>query len=97
MAAACPQCGNRTNRVKEFLTDPGSKEFSPSRLVFLVVNLVYIPLLFYLTVRHGINFSEVVKLILGLNAAPALIYGGNSVSNAIFRWANGKDNPQAQG
>lgn len=77
----------RFHRISELWTDPSSGDLSASRLVFLVVNLVFLPLLVGGAVCYvQLTFSKVVELILGLNAAPAIVYGINSAAGA---W-NGK-------
>ena len=81
----------RFHRISELWTDPSSGDLSASRLVFLVVNLVFLPILVgAVTCYSQITFSKVVELILGLNAAPAIVYGINSAAGA---W-NRKDTPE---
>ena len=73
----------RFHRLTELWTDPSSGELSASRLVFLVVNLIFLPLLIVGVVLHSqLTFGKVVELILGLNAAPAIVYGINSAAGA---------------
>jgi len=76
------------HRISELWTDPSSNDLSASRLVFLVVNLIFLPALVATSTCYTqITFGEVVKLVLGLNAAPAIVYGINSAAGA---WS-GKD------
>jgi hypothetical protein len=76
----------RFHRVSELWIDPSSGDLSASRLVFLVVNLVFLPALVVGSVYCApLSFGDVVKLILGLNAAPAVVYGINSASGAWNR------------
>lgn len=71
------------HRVSELWTDPSSGDLSASRLVFLVVNLVFLPALVVGVVIHSqLTFSKVVELLLGLNAAPTIVYGFNSAAGA---------------
>lgn len=79
----------RFHRLTELWTDPSSGDLSASRLVFLVVNLVFLPVLVATATCYSqITFGKVVELILGLNAAPALVYGLNSVAGA---WGKSAD------
>lgn len=84
--------GRLSRRLSEAATDPGSGQWSASRIVFLTVNLVYMPFLVAAAaLSQRVTFSEVVRLVLGLNAAPAIVYGVNS---AIGRLRAGATAPE---
>lgn len=80
----CCQCGRTDpHRITELWCDPTSGELSVSRLAFFVITFVYLPILIVMAAYKLIDIGEIVKMYLGINSAPTLVYGFNSAIGAL--------------
>lgn len=78
---------SRKHRWVEALIDPSSGELSMSRIATGLVIFVLTPAMVTLVALGKYPANETTKLILGLLAAPALVYGLNSfgrVKNGLY-------------
>jgi hypothetical protein len=68
------------NRLKEFWTDPSSNQLSASRLLLMVLVLVYLPVLLVLDAA-GVKFGNWAQFALIVGSV-AGAYGANSAARA---------------
>jgi hypothetical protein len=66
------------NRIKEFWTDPSSNQYSASRLLLMVLILVYLPVLLVLD-AIGIKFSNWAQFAIVVSSV-AGVYWFNSTA-----------------
>jgi hypothetical protein len=67
-------------RLKEFLIDPASNQFSTSRLCLLILNMVGAGIAIYMTLRGGNPTTMVAAIV----ASDASVYALNSAVGSYF-------------